>query len=282
MDLQLEDKVVLITGASGGIGRALAEAFAGEGARLALLGFRRREELRAWAAERPWRDRALTLGADLTKPAEVEAAFRDAGARFGRIDACVANAGVWPSGDLRLDELSEERLRSTIDANLFGAIWTARAFFSALREHGPRPDGHGASLVFIGSTAGRFGERGHVDYSVSKAGMYGLVRTLKNEIVALDPYGRVNLVEPGWTATAMARGTLGRAGLIEQVVRTMPLRQIARPEDIARAVVVLSSPAASRHVSGETLTVAGGMEGRVQWEAAQVDADAVRRRLDTE
>jgi 3-oxoacyl-[acyl-carrier protein] reductase len=282
MDLKLQDKVVLITGASGGIGRALAEAFAGEGARLALLGFRRRDELRAWAAEQPWHERAVTLRADLTKPAEVEAAFRDAAARFGRIDACVANAGVWPPGDLRLDELSEERLRSTLDANLFGAIWTARAFFAVLREHGPRPDGHGASLVFNGSTAGRFGERGHVDYAVSKAGMYGLVRTLKNEIVALDPYGRVNLVEPGWTATEMARDTLGRAGLIEQVVRTMPLRQLARPEDIARAVVVLSSPAASRHVTGETLTVSGGMEGRVQWEAAQVDADAVRRRLDVD
>jgi 3-oxoacyl-[acyl-carrier protein] reductase len=280
MDLLLENKVVLITGASGGIGRALAEAFAAEGARLARLGFRRLDELRTWLAERPWRARAIALGADLTKPTEVQAAFLEAATHFGRIDACVANAGVWPAGDLRLDELSEERLRATIDSNLFGAIWTAQAFFAALRERGPRPDGHGASLVFIGSTAGRFGERGHVDYSVSKAGMYGLVRTLKNEIVALDPYGRVNLVEPGWTATAMARGTLGRPGLIEQVVRTMPLRQIARPEDIARAVVVLCSPAASRHVTGETLTVAGGMEGRVQWEAAQVDADAVRRRLD--
>jgi 3-oxoacyl-[acyl-carrier protein] reductase len=115
---------------------------------------------------------------------------------------------------------------------------------------------------------------------VSKTGLYGLLRSLKNEIVTLDPYGRVNLVEPGWTATEMARPTLEQPGRVERIVRTMPLRQIARPADIARAVVFLCSPLAARHISGETLTVAGGMEGRVVWESDQVDAPAVRRRID--
>jgi 3-oxoacyl-[acyl-carrier protein] reductase len=280
MELQLADKVVLITGASGGIGRALAEAFAAEGARLALLGFRQLDALRGWLDRRPWREQALALRADLTRPDEVRRAFADAAARLGRLDACVANAGRWPDEDRSLDEIPAERMRATLDDNLFSAIWTAAAFFAELRARGPRPDGHEASLVFIGSTAGRFGERGRVDYSIAKAGMLGLVRTLKHEIVALDPFGRVNMVEPGWTATPMARAALAQDGAIERVVRTMPLRQIARPEDIARAVVFLCSPAAARHVSGETLTVAGGMEGRVRWEAEEVDPTAVRRRLD--
>ncbi len=280
MELGLRDKTVLITGASGGIGRALVEAFAGEGARLALLGHRRFAELEAWMAASPWHDRALALRADLTRPDEVERAFAAARERFGRIDACVANAGIWPREELPLHAMPEERLRATLEANLFGAVWTARAFLRALAASGPRADGHGAALVFIGSTAGRFGERGHCDYAVSKTGLYGLLRSLKNEIVALDPFARVNLVEPGWTATEMARPTLEQPGRVERLVRTMPLRQIARPADIARAVLFLCSPLAARHVSGETLTVAGGMEGRVVWESDQVDAPAVRRRID--
>ena len=281
MDLQLQEHVVLITGASGGIGRALAEAFAAEGVRLALHGFRQLEGLREWLAGQPWRERAVALRADLTVAAETEAMFAEAVGRFGRVDACVANAGAWPTTDLSIDEVSEERMRATVEANLMSAIWTARSFFAALRRTGPRADGRGASLVFIGSTAGRFGERGRVDYSLSKAGLYGLLRSLKNEIVELDPYGRVNMVEPGWTATPRALRELEKDEAIRRVVRTMPVRQIARPVDIARAVLFLSSPTA-RHVSGEVLTVAGGMEGRVQWESGGIDPVAVRRRIDAE
>jgi 3-oxoacyl-[acyl-carrier protein] reductase len=280
MELGLSGKTVLITGASGGIGRELAEAFAGEGARLALLGRRQFDELESWVAGRSWHEQALALRADVTRPEELERAFAQAVEHFSRVDVCVACAGTWPHEDQRLDEMTEERLRSTLDVNLLGAIWTARAFFGALAASGARPDGHGPSLVLVGSTAGRFGERGHADYAVGKAGLYGLVRTLKNEIVAVDPYGRVNMVEPGWTVTPMAREALGSPGAIQRVVRTMPLRQLARPRDIARAVLFLSSPLAARHVSGEVLTVAGGMEGRLQWELEQIDGDAVRRRLD--
>jgi 3-oxoacyl-[acyl-carrier protein] reductase len=280
MDLRLADKTVIITGASGGIGRVLSETFAEEGANLALLSHSRVETLRSWVGEQPWQERAVVLGGDTTRPADMEAAFDAARRRFGRIDVCVANAGLWPKEDLRLDELSEERLRATVDANLFGSVWTARAFLRSLALTGPRPDGDGAALVFIGSTAGRFGERGHSDYALSKAALHGLVRSLKNEIVALDPYGRVNLVEPGWTVTAMARDALARPGSIERIVRTMPLRQLGRARDVAAAVAFLCSPAAARHLSGEVLSVAGGMEGRVLWEPGQIDPDAIRRRVD--
>ena len=279
MDLALTDKVVLVTGASGGIGRALAEVFAEEGARLVLQGRSRIEELEAWALRQPWTDRALTQRVDVTDPEQVSAAMRAATLHFGRVDVCVANAGIWPKEDLLLHEASEERIRGTLDANLMGALWTARAFMAALADSGPREDGHGAALTFIGSTAGRFGERGHAEYAVSKAGLYGLVRTLKNEIVTLDPFARVNLVEPGWTVTHMVREELERPGTIQGVTRTMPLRQLGRAVDIARTVAVLSSHVVSRHTSGQVLTVAGGMEGRALWSPEQIDEDAVRRRL---
>lgn len=279
MDLELTDKVVVVTGASGGIGRAIAEAFAVEGSRLALLGNTRAAELEAWAGAQGLGDRAVVCGADVTRPEEVEAAFDRTAERFGRVDVCVACAGVWPPETGRLDELSAERVRRTVEIDLLGAIWTARAFLKTLARTGPRADGRGAALVLIGSTAGRFGEAGHADYAAAKAALRGLALSLKNEIVALDPYARVNVVEPGWTVTPMARAALADPASVARVVRTMPLRQLARPVDVARAVVLLASPAASRHVSGEFLTVAGGMEGRVRWEAEQVDPAAVRARL---
>jgi 3-oxoacyl-[acyl-carrier protein] reductase len=282
MDLALTDKVVLITGASGGIGRALAEAFAAEGAQLALTGHGQQAVLEAWTAEQPWKERALCLQADVSDPAQMEACFRAAGERFGRVDVAVANAGRWPREALLLHEAGEARIRGTLEANLYGSLWTARAFFASLARSRPRPDGHGAALCFIGSTAGRFGERRHVEYAVSKAGLYGLVRSLKNEIVELDPYGRVNMVEPGWTVTHMVRDELRQPGAIAAVARTMPLRQLARAADIARAVLFLCSHAAARHITGEVLTVAGGMEGRTLWRDADIDEEAVLRRLGQE
>ena len=282
MELGLEDGVVFVTGASGGIGRALARAFAAEGARLALLGNRGYEAMRAWIEAQPWHERALALKADVSRPEELEPAFDAALERFGRIDHAIANAGVWPPADVPLWELDEERVHATLGANLLGAVWTARAFLRRLARTGPRADGRGASLTFIGSTAARFGERGHCDYAASKAGLLGLMRSLKNEVVALDPYARVNVIEPGWTVTEMTRRNISEPGVVERVVRTMPLRQLGRAADVARAAVFLSSPFASGHVSGQVLTVAGGMEGRVRWETDEVDAQAVLGRLERE
>jgi 3-oxoacyl-[acyl-carrier protein] reductase len=297
--------VVLITGASGGIGQALAHVFAAEGAHLALLGGRRLAELRAWVDAQRFAVPVACDAADIRDAGAVERAVgrlaaalaptAPAPARGGtasgageaggaadrpaRIDVAVVNAGVWPAADEPLHRMDPERARDTVEVNLLGAMWTARAVLARLAETGPRADGRGASLCFIGSTAGRFGEAGHSDYAATKAALGGLVRSLKNEITRLDPAGRVNMVEPGWTVTPMAEATLATPGTITRVVQTMAMQQLARPEDIARAVAVLSSPRLSRHVSGEVLTVAGGMEGRRLWRDDEVDEARVRDRL---
>lgn len=280
MDLGLADKVVFVTGASGGIGRAMARSFAAEGARIALLGHRRWEDLSRWLSEQPWGERALALRADVSSPEEVATAMESARQRFGRVDVCVANAGIWPDQDAPLAQLAEERVREVVEVNLLGAFWTARAFLRALEASGPRSDGHGACLLFTGSTAGRFGERGHCDYAASKAGLVGLTLSLKNEIVALDPYGRVNLIEPGWTVTEMTRRNVDQPGMVERTVRTMALQQLGRARDVAATATFLASPTAARHLSGQVVTVAGGMEGRVIWEETQVDGARVLGRLD--
>jgi len=125
-----------------------------------------------------------------------------------------------------------------------------------------RPSEAGA-LVLVGSTAGRFGEAGHADYAAAKAAIQGgLLLSLKNEAARLGPRVRVNAVAPGWTVSPMTRGMLADDD-VRRITRTMPLRKVATPEDVAAQVVMLASERLSGHVTGEVVTVAGGMEGRV-------------------
>jgi 3-oxoacyl-[acyl-carrier protein] reductase len=253
VDTGLSGKRVVVTGGSGGIGSACARAFAAEGARVVVHYFRGKERAEAMAAEL---DGAVALGADLTVEAEVEALFAQAREQFGGVDVCVANAGVWPTPDEGVWEISLERWEETLRANLTATFLTARGFLREVERNG-----HG-NLVVIGSTAGRFGEAGHADYAAAKSAIQGgLLLSMKNEITRIAPLGRVNAVAPGWTFSAMTRGTLDPE-VIERVTRTMALRKIASADDIARAVVGLASDELSGHITGQLITVAGGMEGR--------------------
>ena len=121
--------------------------------------------------------------------------------------------------------------------------------------------------MLVGSTAGVFGEAGHADYAAAKSAiLVGLLLSLKNEIVRVAPHGRVNAVAPGWTESPMTRGHVDPED-IQRITRTMALRKVAQPEDVARQVVVLASDELSGHVSGQVVVVAGGMEGRMVHES---------------
>ena len=245
---------MLVTGASGGIGAACARAFAGEGARVAVHYHRGEERAREVAAELGG---APVLQADLTDEQEVDRLFGEARKSLGRIDVCAAVAGVWPSEDVPVWELPLERWELTLRQNLSSAFLTARGFLREVERNG-----HG-SLVLVGSTAGIVGEAGHADYAAAKSAVLGgLLLSLKNEIVRIAPGARVNAVAPGWTETPMTRGHVDPDG-IRRVSRTMALRKVAQPEDVARQVVVLATDEVSGHVTGQVVTIAGGMEGRV-------------------
>ncbi len=243
-----------MTGGSGGIGAATARAFAAEGARVAIHFHRRRDRATALAAEL---NGSVVVQGDLTREGEVEQAVGEALEALGGLDACAAVAGVWPEDDVPVWELPLERWRATLDANLTATFLTARAFLREVAR-----SGHG-SLVLVGSTAGIFGEAGHADYAAAKAAIvHGLLLSLKNEVVRIAPRARVNVVAPGWTESPMTRGHVDPAQ-VARISRTMALRKVAQPEDVARQVVVLASDELSGHVTGEVVTVAGGMEGRV-------------------
>jgi 3-oxoacyl-[acyl-carrier protein] reductase len=250
----LAGKGVLVTGASGGIGAACARAFAGEGARVAVHYHRGEERARDVAAEL---EGAPVVQADLTDEVEVERLFQETRSALGRIDVCAAVAGVWPSEDVPVWELSLERWEQTLRQNLTSTFLTARRFLQEVERTGE------GSLVLIGSTAGIVGEAGHADYAAAKSAVLGgLLLSLKNEIVRIAPRGRVNAVAPGWTESPMTRGRVDPEA-VRRISRTMALRKVARPDDVARQVVVLASDELSGHITGQVVTVAGGMEGRV-------------------
>jgi 3-oxoacyl-[acyl-carrier protein] reductase len=249
METRLAGKRVLVTGASGGIGSACTRALASVGAEVVVHYHRGRDRAEALAVEL---NAGAAVGADLTSEADVERLFSE----IGRLDVCAAVAGAWPSEDVPVWELPLERWRATLDANLTATFLTARGFLRQL-------EGRPGSFVLVGSTAGIFGEAGHADYAAAKSAlMVGLLLSLKNEAVRRHPGVRVNAVAPGWTESPMTRGHVSD-DQVRRISRTMALRKVAQPEDVARQVVVLASDELSGHVTGQVVTVAGGMEGRV-------------------
>ena len=275
MNTNLTDKVILITGASGGIGSAIARVFAGEGAKLVLHYHRNlacaRKLQRELAAAEP-----LLVRADLTKESQVKNLFTLASRRFGRVDTLVANAGSWEIRDVPLHRMSLKQWRGTQDGVLTSAFLCVREFFRLVEKQ------KRGNAVLIGSTAAVFGEANHADYAAAKAAIaFGLTRTLKNELSRLAPHtrdycgGRINCVCPGWTVVPRSAAKLSNAGIIRKVTATMALPQIARPDDIANAVVYLSSDTLARHVTGQTLVIAGGMEGRLLWQPEEIDPASV-------
>jgi 3-oxoacyl-[acyl-carrier protein] reductase len=254
VDTGLHDKVVLVTGGAGGIGSAVVRAFAAEGAR-PIVHYRASEERAKALADET---NGMALRADLTMEAEVDGLFDNALNAVGRLDILVANAGWWPSVDEPVWTMSLDRWRKTMSIDLESVFLCCRAFLRIVES-----SGHG-NIVLISSTAGIFGEAGHADYAAAKSALAGgLLKSLKNEIVRIAPQGRVNAVCPGWTQTEMTKDELKDPNLVAKITRTMALNKVGQAEDVARAVVALASDEISGHVTGEVITVAGGMEGRL-------------------
>lgn len=275
MNTDLFGKVVVVTGASGGIGSAIARGFAAEGASIVLHYHHGKDAANALQRELG-EDRALAARADVRREADVKRLFAAAVKRFGRVDTLVANAASWEIRDIPMHEMSLRQWRETLDGVLTSAFLCTREFMRLVARQ------KRGNAILIGSTAAVFGEAGHVDYSAGKAAIaFGMTRSLKNEFSRIAPHtrdycgGRINCVCPGWTTVPRLAAKLGNERVVRKVTATMALPQLARPEDIANAAVFLSSDKLSRHITGQALVIAGGMEGRTLWSAEEIDPKIV-------
>lgn len=266
MDIGLSRKHIVITGASGGIGMETAKMFLKEGARVTGTYNHSKQNLDALSDS--WPNQFLMMKADQTEESSVKALFDRANQTFGRVDVLVANAGIANPEEKPIQNMTLEQWEKTLLVNLTGTFLCAKYFFANLE----RFQGEYASLILIGSTAGYFGEAWFSDYSTTKAAMHGLLMSLKNEIVHLARKGRVNLVNPGWTLTPMAEEALTDKDKVTRILQTIPMRKTAVPQDVAGAILYLASDTLAGHVSGQTINVAGGMEGRVLFTPGEIDS----------
>ena len=254
MDLGLDGARVLVTGGAGGIGAAIVRRFAAEGARVAVHANTSVDAAPALAAE----IEGLSVFADLSIESEADAMVATVVDALGGLDVCVANAGWWPPDATPVWQIGFDRWQAVVAANLTTAFLTTRAFLAHAAETGE------GSLVLVGSTAGRFGESGHSDYAAAKGAiMTGLLMSVKNDVAALGPGVRVNAVAPGWTVTPKRSAAGIDPDDIRTATATMALKKLGTPDDVAASVVMLASPVAAGHITGEVVTVAGGMEGRI-------------------
>jgi NAD(P)-dependent dehydrogenase (short-subunit alcohol dehydrogenase family) len=248
----MTDKVALITGASSGIGRATAEAFAAKGARV-VLAARREEELATLVKEIEARGgKATAIRTDVSVAGDVEKLVVHALETFGRLDYAVNNAGIEGQWAL-VSDLPEEEWDRVLGINLKGTFlclkYESRAMLAG---------GRGGAIVNIGSVNSFLGFASGSAYVASKHGLIGLTTSVSAE---LSPQGiRVNLICPGIVDTPMhrrARGAIGDA-LYDQVLQhSVHVRRAGRPEEIARSIVFLCSDEAS-YITGTTLTPDGG------------------------
>lgn len=270
MDTGLKNRVVLVTGASGGLGAEMVRAFAAEGARVVIQYRKQREAAVELADSIPESQRAV-IGADLTCEDDVARLWREAETQLGPIDIVVANAGIWVAEDIPIRRMTLEQWNRTLVTDLTAVFLCMREFFQSIERHGLIDP----AAVLIGSTAAVFGEAGHADYAAAKGGLVsGFLLSLKNEIARLAPRGRVNAVCPGWTVTPMTEQFRDQPDVVGRALQTIPLRKVGQPSDVASATVFLASTRLAGHISGQVLMTDGGMEGRVLYERDEIDPAA--------
>ncbi len=245
----LKDKVIVVTGASRGIGEAIARACVEAGARVALAS-RKQAELDRVAQSLP-PERAIAVACHTGKPEEVDALFGKAVERFGRVDGLVNNAATNPYFGPLVDT-PDAAIDKTIEVNVRGYLYCARALVRQARKQTPG----GAAIVNVASVAGTRAAPMQGIYGMTKAAVISMTQTLAFELGGSQI--RVNAIAPGLVETKFAAAIVGNPMLRDHVVGRTPLARHAQPAEIAGAAVYLLSDAAS-FTTGAVLAVDGGL-----------------------
>lgn len=245
--IDLSGKRALVTGASRGIGAATARLLARAGADV-VIGYNTRRADAETVAEdaRSFGVRSVAIAADVSTRAGSGMLVGTTLRELGGLDIFVGNAGIWPSQDVALAEMSDEQWDKTLRQNLDSIFFTARDAVNVISSSG--------SIVLVSSTAGQRGEAYHSDYAATKGAIISFTKSLAVELGPRDI--NVNCVAPGWVDTDMVQDAIAESGR-DRIESSIPLRRIATADDIAGPIVFLCSSLA-RHITGEALNVNGG------------------------
>ncbi|KAJ5619452.1 Peptidoglycan deacetylase [Penicillium lagena] len=263
--LGLEGYHVFITGAAGGIGFEATQEFLTHGCKVTA------HDLRPIAPPSPANPNFFAVQGDTSCETSIQKCIAQAVSHFGPINILVANDGITDESARRnIWEIPLDVWEKTYRVNIQGTYLTIKHFLLAVSAAQTAANGtelENVAIVVTGSETGKFGQAGHSEYASGKAGIqYGLVRSVKNEIVRLNCKARINAVAPGWIGTPLIEGRLDDpTERWREAEATVPLRKIAKPRDIARAMAFLTSHRAAGHITGQVLSVDGGMEGRMVW-----------------
>lgn len=243
----LDGKAALVTGASRGIGRAIALRLASEGAKVAInfAGNQKaaeevKSEIEANGGE------AILVQANVADPAAVEAMFAKVVEAFGTVDILVNNAGITRDGLLL--RMKDEDFEAVIDTNLKGVFYCTKAAAKLMMKK------RSGRIVNMSSVVGLIGNAGQTNYAASKAGALGFSKSAAKELAARGI--TVNMVAPGFIDTDMTAVLADKVK--EAMVKEIPLRRMGRPEDVANAVLFLVSDCSS-YITGQVINVDGGM-----------------------
>lgn len=244
--MQLQEKVAIVTGASRGIGAAIAQKFCEEGANVMLCS---RSEASVAAVAKPLAEKGFNakfVQTDVSRKSDVEALVNLTLNEYSRIDILVNNAGI--TRDTLLMRMKDEDWDAVLHSNLTGTMYCARAVLrTMMRQKSGR-------IINVSSVIGLMGNAGQANYAASKAGIIGLTKSLAKEIGSRGI--TVNAIAPGFITTDMT-ANFSEADL-ERIRAMIPLAAFGTPEDVAELTLFLASDA-SRYITGQAIQVDGGM-----------------------
>ena len=245
MSERLKDQVALVTGASRGIGKAIALALAAEGASV-VVNYTSSQDAAQALVETIVKagGKALAIKANVAQPEQVEALVKETLAQLGRIDILVNNAGI--TRDTLLLRMKLEDWQAVINLNLTGVFLCTQAVSKSMLKQ------RSGKIINIASVAGQMGNPGQANYSAAKAGVIGLTKTLAKEFASRGI--TVNAVAPGFIETDMTEGLKA-----EEILKIIPLGRYGKPEEIAGMVAFLASDPAANYITGQIFNVDGGM-----------------------